>query len=129
MSEQYNPVGWFEIYVQDLERAKKFYETVLEVTLTPMDDPTGGQMLEMLGFPMHMGSPGSTGALVRMPGKDSGGGGTIIYFNTQDCAVAAERAAGAGGQAETGKMSIGQYGWIAFVIDTEGNRIGLHSMT
>jgi predicted enzyme related to lactoylglutathione lyase len=114
--------------VQDMERATKFYETVLQVTLTPMGDPTGSQMMELMGFPMEMGAPGCAGALVKMPGKDSGGGGIIIYFLCEDCAVSADRAAGAGGQLERGKMSIGQFGWIAFVIDTEGNRIGLHSM-
>jgi hypothetical protein len=128
MSDPQNPVRWFEIYVQDMNRAKNFYESLLEVTLTPMGDPTGSQMMELMGFPMQMNGPGCAGALVRMPGKESGGGGTIIYFGCDDCAVTGARAAGAGGQLESGKMSIGQYGWIAFVIDTEGNRIGLHSM-
>jgi predicted enzyme related to lactoylglutathione lyase len=128
MSDPHNPVGWFEIYVQDMERARKFYETLFQVTLQPIDNPTGNPEMELLGFPMQMGAPGCAGSLVRMPGKDSGGGGTIIYFWCEDCAVEAARAADAGGRLDQGKMSIGQYGWIAFVIDTEGNRIGLHSM-
>jgi len=128
MSDEQNPVRWFEIYVQDMARAKAFYESVLQVTLTPMGDPTSSGMMELMGFPMHMDASGCAGALVRMPGKDSGGGGTIIYFACADCAVTAARAPAAGGRLDQGKMSIGQYGWISFIIDTEGNRIGLHSM-
>jgi predicted enzyme related to lactoylglutathione lyase len=129
MSDIHNPVNWFEIYVQDMARAKAFYETLLQVTLAPIDAPPDIQMMELMGFPMRMGAPGCAGSLVRMPGKDSGGGGTLIYFSCEDCAVTAARAPGAGGVLERGKFSIGQYGWIAFIIDTEGNRIGLHSMT
>jgi predicted enzyme related to lactoylglutathione lyase len=129
MSDPHNPVVWFEIYVQDIGRAKAFYEALFQVTLQPIGNPTENPETELLGFPMQMGAPGCAGALVRMPGKDSGGGGTIIYFHCEDCAVEAARATATGGQLERGKFSIGQYGWIAFVIDTEGNRIGLHSMS
>lgn len=61
-------------------------------------------------------------------GKDSGSGGTIIYFSCADCAVEAGRAAEHGGKVVKEKFSIGQYGFIAFVEDTEGNVIGLHSI-
>lgn len=40
---QYNPVGWFEIYVHDMERARKFYEEVFQVRLEDMSDPTDGE--------------------------------------------------------------------------------------
>ena len=82
----------------------------------------------MWAFPMLPDKPGCPGALVKMEGKDSGGGGTMIYFVCEDCAVEVPRAAGHGGRVERSKFSIGKYGWIAFVNDTEGNRIGLHSM-
>ena len=72
---------------------------------------------------------GCPGSLVRMPGKDSGGGGTIVYFSCEDCAVEAARAVENGGRIQKGKMSIGQYGFIALVYDPDGNMIGLHSMT
>jgi predicted enzyme related to lactoylglutathione lyase len=77
---------------------------------------------------MHPEGSGCTGALVKMEGKDSGIGGTIIYFVCDDCAQEAARAVAEGGQVQRAKMSIGQYGFIAFVLDTEGNMIGLHSM-
>jgi len=124
MNAERNPVGWFEIYVQDMERAKAFYETTLNVTLQRLEGPD----LEMWTFPMHPESPGCTGALVKMAGKDSGIGGTIIYFVCADCAEEAARAVANGGQVQRAKMSIGQHGFIAFVLDTEGNLIGLHSM-
>jgi len=63
-----------------------------------------------------------------MEGKGSGVGGTIIYFACADCSVEAGRAAANGGKIERAKLPIGPYGFIAFVLDTEGNMIGLHSM-
>jgi predicted enzyme related to lactoylglutathione lyase len=82
----------------------------------------------MLAFPMNPELPGCPGALVKMEGKDSGGGGTIIYFSCDDCAVEASRAAKNGGEIFKEKFSIGEYGFIALVSDTEGNLFGLHSM-
>jgi uncharacterized protein len=123
MNPNRNPVGWFEIYVQDMDRAKTFYEKTLQTTFQQLD--TGD--LEMWTFPMLPDGPGCPGALVRMPGKDSGTGGTIIYFTCADCAVEAARAAENGGKVVKEKFSIGEYGFIAFVEDSEGNMIGLHS--
>lgn len=84
----------------------------------------------MWAFPpvMQPDNPGCTGALVKMKGKDSGDGGIIIYFSCADCAVEAARALKNGGRIQKEKESIGQYGFIALVHDTEGNMIGLHSM-
>ena len=124
MNENRNPVGWFEIYVQDMERAKAFYQNTFQVTLEHLE--SGG--LELWAFPMRPDRPGCAGALAKMSGKDSGGGGTIIYFSCADCAVEAARAVKHGGRIQKEKFSIGQYGFIALVFDTEGNMIGLHSM-
>ncbi|HZJ14096.1 MAG TPA: VOC family protein [Chthoniobacteraceae bacterium] len=124
MNPNRNPVGWFEIYVQDMARAKAFYEKVLQTTFQRLESPS----LEMWMFPMLDDKPGCTGALVRMEGKDSGSGGTIIYFSCADCAVEAGRAAQHGGKVVKEKFSIGDYGFISFVEDTEGNMIGLHSI-
>jgi uncharacterized protein len=119
-----NPVGWFEIYVQDMNRAKAFYEAVFAVTLEKLP----GTDLDMWTFPMHQGLYGAPGALIHMPGCPSGGGGTLVYFSCADCAVEQARAADGGGRVFKEKFSIGQYGFIALVTDTEGNMIGLHSM-
>ena len=119
-----NPVGWFEIYVQDMARARQFYETVLGVTL----DPLGMPDLEMWAFPMDMEAPGCSGALVHMAGVTSGGNSTMVYFNCDDCSVEGSRVAGAGGRVQREKMSIGEYGFVVLAVDTEGNMFGLHSM-
>ncbi|TWU19578.1 VOC family protein [Allorhodopirellula heiligendammensis] len=122
---QPNPVCWFEIYVDDLERATKFYETVLDTKLEKLDSPV--ESLEMMAFPMSMESPGASGALCRMDGIKCGGGSTIVYFNTKDCGVEASRIEAAGGKVHMPKTPIGQYGFIALGVDTEGNVFGLHS--
>ena len=124
MSTNRNPVGWFEIYVQDMERAKAFYQNTFQVTLERLESPG----IELWAFPMQPEKPGCAGALAKMDGKDSGGGGTIVYFSCEDCAVQATRAVQNGGKIQKKRMSIGQYGFIALVFDTEGNMIGLHSM-
>ncbi len=123
-----NPVGWFEIYVQDMARATRFYEAVLAVKLDALPLPESeGPSVEMLAFPMDMAGAGASGALVKMEGFPSGGNSTLVYFNCDDVAVEAGRVASAGGRLEREKMSIGQYGFIALAFDTEGNMFGLHS--
>ena len=119
-----NPVGWFEIYVQDMERAKKFYEAVFGITLSRLESPG----LELWAFEMQDNAYGASGALVKMPGFASGGNSVLVYFKCEDCAVEAQKAVRAGGRMQKEKMSIGQYGFIALVFDTEDNMIGLHSM-
>lgn len=119
-----NPVGWFEIYVQDMDRAKKFYESVFQVKLEKLNNPN----LVLWGFPMHMDKTGASGALVKMEDYSSGGNSTLVYFSCSDCANEEARVAEFGGSIQRGKMSIGEYGFISLVIDTEGNMFGLHSM-
>ncbi len=82
----------------------------------------------MMAFPMHMEAGGASGALAKMEGCPSGGMGTLVYFSCEDCGNESSRAVSAGGKVFKPKMSIGQYGFIALVTDTEGNMIGLHSM-
>lgn len=120
-----NAVGWFEIYVQDMNRAKRFYESVFQVTLMNLPSPMPG--LEMWAFPMNDEAPGASGSLVKMEGMQAGGLGALVYFICADCAVEESRVVGAGGTVERPKFSIGPYGFIALVKDTEGNLIGLHS--
>ena len=123
---QSNPVVWFEIYVQDLPRAKAFYESMLGVKLDKLDSPAPD--IEMFSFPMQQNGPGAAGALAKMKGVPSGGGGTMVYFTCEDCAVEAKRAASSGGKVIKAKFSIGQHGHIAMVQDPDGNMVGLHSM-
>lgn len=123
-----NSVVWFEIYVQDLERARRFYETMLDVKLEPLKSPDPSDGFEMLMFPGDPERPGSGGALAKMEGVASGGNSTLVYFACEDCAVEAGRIEAAGGRVHRPKMSIGEYGHIVLALDTEGNMFGLHSM-
>jgi len=119
----HNAVAWFEIYVQDIERAKTFYETVFNVKLERLQTD-----LDMWAFPMAMGQWGAGGAIVKMDGMPSGGNSTLVYFSCADCAVEAARIVPAGGKLLKEKMSIGQYGYIALGTDPDGNMFGMHSV-
>lgn len=121
-----NPVAWFEIYVQDMDRARRFYESVFQVTLQKLNAPFPG--VELWAFPADMSTYGTAGALVKMNGFPAGGNATLVYFHCDDCAVEEGRVARSGGQVQRSKVSIGEYGHISLVFDTEGNIIGLHSM-
>lgn len=118
-----NPVVWFELYVQDMPRARAFYEAVFQLSLQRLPGPD----IEMWTFPMANEQPGAGGALVKVEGVPSGMGGTLVYFACDDCAVEAARVEAAGGRIHRAKMSIGEYGFIVLAVDTEGNLIGLHS--
>lgn len=124
MNSKRNPVGWFELYVQDILRAKAFYENTFAKTLEKLEMPN----LEMFAFPGECGAGGAAGALCKMEGCSSGSGGTIIYFSCEDCALEESRVVPNGGRIFKSKFSIGEHGFIALVYDTEENLIGLHSM-
>jgi len=121
-----NAIGWFDMYVEDMDRAVAFYEAVFRQRLEPVGDPTGETV--MRGFPANMQAYGAAGALVRSPHARPGAGGTLIYFSVDDCAVEEARAAAAGGTVVRPKFSIGEFGWVSLCRDTEGNLFGLNSM-
>lgn len=121
-----NAVIWCEINVQDMARARKFYEAVFAVTLQQVeDDEAEGWM-----FPWQEGKEGAGGALFKhkQPGMPTGPGGTTVYFACDDCAVEESRVVANGGTVMLSKRSIDPHGFYAIILDTEGNRIGLHSM-
>jgi predicted enzyme related to lactoylglutathione lyase len=122
-----NPVVWFEIYVDDMERAQKFYETVLAKKLEKMDMPEGSGDMAMMSFPSDMESYGAGGALVKMEGMKAGGNSTLVYFPCEDCAVEEGRVEAAGGHVVKPKSSIGEYGHMSLCTDSEGNMFGLHT--
>lgn len=127
-----NPVVHFAIYVEDMARARAFYEAVLDIQLTHMPSPTPGMEMEMYFFPMaaenSMQSYGAGGSLVKMDGFAPGGSGTLVYFGCEDCAVPLARAAAQGGSVFQDKTPIGEHGFCAIAKDSEGNLIGFHSM-
>jgi len=123
-----NPVGWFEIYVDDMSRAKKFYESVFEVKLQKIQNPENvDNNIEMWAFPGEKNTYGTPGSLVKIKGCEAGRNSIIIYFSCKDCAVEEEKVKKFGGKVHHPKMSIGQYGFMSLVYDSEGNMIGLHT--
>lgn len=128
MGHKANVVNWFEIYVEDMERARKFYETVLEIQMSPIPMPEDFKDFQMLSFPWVENAPNACGSLVKAVDVKPGTGGTLIYFTCEDCGVEASRVEPAGGKVLKPKTSIGEYGFICICMDSEGNTFGLHSM-
>lgn len=122
-----NAIGWFDIFVNDMDRAEAFYRTVLQREFETISDPTDTSVI-MKGFVTNMDCYGAGGALVKRSGAGPVTGGTIVYFGVADCAVEESRVEDAGGKVMTPKMSIGEFGFVSVCMDTEGNLFGLSSM-
>lgn len=123
-----NPFTWVEIYVDNMGRAQKFYETVLEIEMISMQTPGDFGDLEMVSFPWEQGGANISGALCKTKEMKPGAGGTLVYFACDDCEVETSRVVGAGGQVLQPKFPIGEHGFCSICMDTEGNTIGFHSM-
>jgi len=119
-------IGFFDIYVTDMDRAQAFYETVLDTKLDTMGDPNDPNV-EMRAFGDDFASHGAGGALVKLEFATPGPGGSMVYFTCDDCAVEESRVEAAGGSIVQAKYAIGDHGFVSVVTDTEGNMIGLHS--
>ncbi|MDP4267074.1 MAG: VOC family protein [Bacteroidota bacterium] len=119
-----NVVNWFEIPVTDMNRARKFYETVFKkkLTETPMPD------MQMMTFPWNKQGVNTSGALVKAKNIKPTTDGTRVYFQCDDVNNEIKMAESNGGKTIMSKTSVGTNGYIAIIIDTEGNHIGLHSM-
>lgn len=124
MADQANAVGWFEIPVTDMGRARGFYEHVLSVALEPMQMGPA----DMAMFPMNPASPGAGGALIKTEGYTPSYAGSVVYFSVEDIEGTLARAHARGGKTVVPKMDISPFGFIAQFEDSEGNRVALHSM-
>ncbi len=122
-----NPFTWVEIYVEEMAKAQKFYETVLHIKMIPMQAPGEFGELEMLSFPWAQGEGNISGALCKTSEMKPGAGGTLVYFTCEDCAVETSRVSNAGGHVLQDKFPIGEHGFCSIAMDTEGNTIGFHS--
>ncbi|NJN33612.1 MAG: VOC family protein [Saprospiraceae bacterium] len=118
-----NPVGWFDLNVAKLDRAKKFYETVFNVKLIDASLEWGKQSF----FPFSPESHDISGALVEKANFVPSSNNTVVYFETADCIAEEKRIVAAGGKVVQPKMNIGDFGFVSIFIDTEGNTVGLHS--
>ena len=123
-----NAISWFEIPTTDIDRAAKFYETIFGVSLIPMDM----ENIKMRMFPLEDNMTQVGGALVDSGGfhKPSATDGPLIYLNgNPDLQKVLDKVEAAGGKIMVPKMEISpEYGFMGVFIDTEGNRIGLHSI-
>ena len=125
MTTKENALNWFEISVSDINRAKKFYETILGIEM-PLDNMMG---MEIAYFPYEPGSGKASGALVKSDMHKPSMDGAKIYLNgNPDLANALNKVEEAGGKITMAKTLIGpDIGFMAFFTDTEGNTVALHS--
>ncbi|MBA3315535.1 MAG: VOC family protein [Planctomycetaceae bacterium] len=120
-----NPVGWFEIPVTNMERAKTFYEAVFGFEMCAAN--VNGY--DMAFFPMQSGLPGAAGTLIAGHPYAPSKTGTIVYFATTDIEGTLAKVERSGGKTILQKKSIGEHGFIGWLEDCEGNTIALHSRT
>jgi predicted enzyme related to lactoylglutathione lyase len=118
-----HPIHWFEIFVTDIERAVRFYQTVLNVDLRRENED--GRPMAIFASAVQ---EGVGGALVRQPGREPTSQGVLVYLDADGKLDAClSRVAAAGGTVVQPRTDIGAPGFIALVRDTEGNIVGLHS--
>lgn len=118
-----NPVCWFEIPVNDMEKAKKFYESVFDFELTFSE--MGPYIMAM--FPMIQDASGTSGSLMKSEGYKPSKTGSLLYFCVDDIEATLTKVTAGGGITILPKTSIGEYGFIAHFEDCEGNKVALHS--
>ncbi len=119
-----NALNWFEIPVKDMARAKRFYGAILAAKLEDYPMPEGHRMAML---PNH---DGVGGALMQGASYTPSHDGALLYLNGgDDLRIVQDRIADAGGTVLQEKMSIGENGFIAIFQDSEGNKVGLHSMS
>lgn len=125
MDKSTNSLNWFEIPATDFARAKKFYEAIFEITMEDMQMPG----MQLSGFPYEMGSGKASGAIVQSDMHKPATDGIVLYLNADpDIQTVIDRIEPAGGKVVMPRTEIGEgIGVMAFFIDTEGNKVGLHA--
>lgn len=124
MAGKTNPVNYFEIPATNFARAKAFYEGVFGVKLESMDF----MGMKRASFAMRLDALGASGSIVKEKGFKPSRSGVLVYFTVKDIKETLAKITRRGGKTLMPKTSIGEYGFIAQFLDTEGNRIALHSM-
>ena len=120
-------ITWFEIPTLDLDRAMRFYAAVFGCAFKREDAP--GDLPGTLAIFDYGDCEGVGGALMQHPVLTPTRDGVVVYLSGgADLAEPLSRVEAAGGTVPLPKMAIGPYGFIAHFLDSEGNRIGLHSM-
>lgn len=117
-----NPINWFELPVQDMTRAKRFYETVLDVEINVQE--IGNALMGW--FPFAPDSTGATGSLMKADSYEPSHKGAMVYFSVPEIDDVLAKVASAGGKVINPKFSLGEHGFSGHFEDSEGNRVGLH---
>lgn len=126
MDKNSNTLNWFEIPATDISRAQKFYETIFSTNMDPRGEMMG---MKMVAFPSDMGNGKASGALVQSANHKPSTDGAVIYLNANpDMQPVIDRIEKAGGKVVMPKTKItDEIGHMAFFIDSEGNKVALHS--
>ncbi len=123
-----NAISWFEIPATDIDRAQKFYETIFNIQMIPFDTPN----FQMRMFPVEDMMNGIGGAISKAEGfyKPSATDGPLVYLNANpDVQNVLDKIEGTGGKIVVPKTQISaEFGHMAVFVDTEGNRVALHSV-
>ena len=120
-----NAINWFEIPVKNFDKAKTFYETLFGSTM-PLMEAMG---MKSAFFPADLKNGGVGGCIIEGKGYEPTTNGSLVYLNGgDDLSVPLSKVEQAGGKIILPKTGIGPHGFMAHFEDTEGNKIGLHSM-
>lgn len=119
-----NAINWFEIPVSDFDRAKSFYETIFDATFSIEE----AMEMKSAFFPADLEN-GVGGCIIQGQGYEPSLNGSLVYLNGgEDLSLVLDRVEVAGGKVSLAKTAIGTHGFMAYFIDTEGNKVGLHSL-
>jgi len=118
-------INWFEIPVKNFNRAKTFYETILGATMQPME----AMGMKSAFFPADLENGSIGGCIIEGQGYEPANKGSLVYLNGgNDLSVVLSKVEQAGGKIIMSKTGIGPHGFMAHFEDSEGNKVGLHSM-
>ena len=120
-----NAINWFEIPVKNFDKTKKFYETILGTDMYLME----AMGMKSAFFPAELEAGGIGGCIIQGEGYEPSPNGSLVYLNgSDDLSVPLSKVEAAGGKIVLPKTAIGKNGFMAHFTDTEGNKVGLHSM-
>lgn len=126
MEKSANALNWFEVPAKDINRARKFYESIFNMKMDDMGEMMG---MKMVSFPAEMGNGKVSGALVQGPMHNPSTDGAVVYLNANpSIQQVIDKIEANGGKVVMPKTQISpEIGCMAFFVDTEGNRMALHA--
>jgi uncharacterized protein len=123
-----NSINWFEIPVKNFKRAQNFYGTILATTICEFEGPESIKHMQFGLFPFDRENGGVGGVIVKGKGYSPSQKGSVVILNGgDDLNIPLAKVEDAGGKVVVSKFPIGKMGYLAYFIDSEGNRVALHS--